>query len=352
MNGIKRNVENLFADGEWHRAGKIAEALGVTRQTAHRYLRRLVEEDRLIVAGAGRGTRYRRRPEGCTRRYETAGLEDHQVWIDLSGPDSILGSLTDAAQTILNFALTEMVNNVVDHSGSPAVVVEVSREGSTVELVVADKGAGIFEHIRSRLNLGSELEALQELSKGKVTTMPERHTGEGIFFTSKAVDEFEITSGSLKWIVDNRKDDMAVGKLDPPLVGTTIRLELDTGGVRDLADVFDEYTTEFQFDRTRTVIRLFAISTKFISRSEAKRLLQGLEKFREVVLDFKGTDLVGQGFADEVFRVWTRTHPETRLFPMNMCDPVEFMVERAIRRAEADEGNRPLGVPPPGNTQN
>jgi len=336
MIGIKRNIENLFANGEWHRAGEIAEALGVTRQTAHRYLRRLVEEDRLIVAGAGRGTRYRCRPEECTRRYETVGLEDHQVWIDLSGPDSILRSLADPAQTILNFALTELVNNAVDHSGAPIVAVEVSREGSTVELVVADKGVGIFEHIRSRLNLGSELEALQELSKGRVTTMPESHTGEGIFFTSKAVDEFEITSGSLRWIVDNRNNDLAVGESDPPFEGTTVRLELDAEDVRDLAEIFDEYTTEFQFDRTRAVIRLFAIGTKFISRSEAKRLLHGLEKFREVVLDFNGVEIVGQGFADEVFRVWTRTHPGTKLIPTDMCDPVEFMVERAIRRAATD----------------
>ena len=84
--------------------------------------------------------------------------------------------------------------------------------------------------------------------------------------------------------------------------------------------------------KTRSVIRLFAIGTEFVSRSQAKRLVNGLEKFREVVLDFKGVDLVGQGFADEVFRVWAREHPDVKLIPTDMNDAEAFMVERAIRK--------------------
>ena len=84
--------------------------------------------------------------------------------------------------------------------------------------------------------------------------------------------------------------------------------------------------------KTRTVVRLFAIGTEFVSRSQAKRLVHGLDKFREVVLDFKGVDLVGQGFADEVFRVWAREHPDVKLIPTDMNDAEAFMVERAIRK--------------------
>jgi hypothetical protein len=81
------------------------------------------------------------------------------------------------------------------------------------------------------------------------------------------------------------------------------------------------------------VVRLFAIGTTFMSRSQARRLVHGLERFREVVLDFAGVELVGQGFADEVFRVWARDHPDVTLMPIDMCAPVAFMVERAIRGA-------------------
>lgn len=70
-----------------------------------------------------------------------------------------------------------------------------------------------------------------------------------------------------------------------------------------------------------------------MSRSEAKRLVNGLERFREVVLDFAGVERVGQGFADEVFRVWAKQHTDVGLIPIDMCAPVAFMVERAIRGA-------------------
>jgi len=60
-------------------------------------------------------------------------------------------------------------------------------------------------------------------------------------------------------------------------------------------------------------------------------MLHGLQRFREVVLDFTGVDAIGQGFADEVFRVWARSHAATRLEPVNMVEPVAFMVTRATR---------------------
>ena len=331
MTEIKRNIEALFADGRWHQAGEIANAFRVTRQTAHRHLRRLVKEDQLVVDGAGRGTRYRIRSNDLTRSYPTQGLDEDRVWRELSVPGSLLDALPESARSTLNYALTELVNNVVDHSGSETVVVQLLQRGSLVVVDVIDKGVGVFKHIRDRLDLDSELEALQELSKGKTSTMPDRHTGEGIFFTSKAVHEFEIKSGALRWIIDNQRNDTAVGELNPPVDGTSIRLELDTEDVRPLDEVFAEYTEDLVFSKTRTVIYLFTIGTKFVSRSEAKRLLHGLEKFREVVLDFKGVNLVGQGFADEVFRVWALEHPETKLVPIEMNESVEFMVERAIR---------------------
>jgi len=334
MSERKRQIQSRFTNGAWFQAGDIARALGVTRQTVHRYLRQLVDDGELIIDGAGRGTRYRLKAENLTRTYPTAGLEEDLVWSDLSGPGTILGSLPASAQATLHYALTELVNNSIDHSGAPEVVVTLSNEPPNVALEVIDEGVGIFTHIRDRTGLRSELEALQELSKGKTTTMPSRHTGEGIFFTSKAVHEFEIQSGTLRWLVDNRRNDMAVGELEPPMIGTMVRVEIDPNGVRNLAEVFADFTDDLVFSKTRTVIRLFAIGTTFVSRSEAKRLVHGLEKFREVVLDFRGVDLDGQGFADEVFRVWARHHPETRLIPTDMNAGVEFMVERAIRRAE------------------
>lgn len=81
-------------------------------------------------------------------------------------------------------------------------------------------------------------------------------------------------------------------------------------------------------------VRLAQIAVTFISRSEAKRLAIGLDQFTEVELDFTGVTDVGQGFVDELLRVWAAGHPGTRLIPVGMNSPVEFMVNRAVPRPE------------------
>ncbi len=110
-----------------------------------------------------------------------------------------------------------------------------------------------------------------------------------------------------------------------------MRLVLHRPPARTLREVFDEFTTEFAFVRTRTVVKLFGLGRDFLSRSEAKRLMHGLDRFQHIVLDFRGVPGVGQAFADEVFRVWARAHPASILEPVEMNDDVRFFVERARR---------------------
>jgi hypothetical protein len=45
---------------------------------------------------------------------------------------------------------------------------------------------------------------------------------------------------------------------------------------------------------------------RLISRSQAKRILNRFEQFETVLLDFKGVDMIGKAFADEVFRVFAK----------------------------------------------
>jgi hypothetical protein len=58
-------------------------------------------------------------------------------------------------------------------------------------------------------------------------------------------------------------------------------------------------------------------------------MLAGLEKFRSVVLDFDRVSVIGQAFADEVFRVFRQRHRHATMVPTNMNETVRFMVDRA-----------------------
>ena len=67
----------------------------------------------------------------------------------------------------------------------------------------------------------------------------------------------------------------------------------------------------------------------YISRSQAKNLLVDLEKYKKIIFDFNGVDLISQGFADEIFRVYQNAHPNMILEPVNMNDTVAILVNDA-----------------------
>jgi hypothetical protein len=213
------------------------------------------------------------------------------------------------------------------------VTVRAEVREHTAIIHVEDAGIGAFESVRLRLHLADALEALGEVSKGKVTTQPDRHAGEGLFFTSKAVDAFELHANGLVWVVE--RGDQAVLE-EPVRPGTTVVVRVDLRTHRSMEELFAAYTTDLAFDRSRAAVKLFEHGIRFVSRSEAKRLARGLERFREVLVDFTGVEGVGQGFVDELFRVWARAYPGTHLEPVHMNRPVEFMVRRGL----AGEGSR------------
>jgi anti-sigma regulatory factor (Ser/Thr protein kinase) len=310
-------------------SGRVAAKLGVTRQAAHRKLQALADRGDLVLRGAGRGAVWEPAATATRRfRYENVALAEDRVLDQIAGEVPVLRKLQGPARSAVNYVVTEMVNNAIDHSSARAIEISVEPRKRGLAVEVSDDGVGAFAHLREGLGLASELEAIQELSKGKVTTDPARHTGEGVFFTSKVADRFELEANGLRWIVDNERNDVTVAPAARKK-GTRVRIELSVPPKRALADVFDEWTTDAVFDRTRTVVKLFALGVDFVSRSEARRLLHGLERFREVVLDFGGVEAVGQGFVDEVFRVWHHAHPEVRLVPRHANETVAFMLGRA-----------------------
>lgn len=310
--------------------GDILERSALTRQAIQYHLKKMVESEELQPIGAGRARRYRR-PLLFESTLETRGLQEDRVWKQVRAGVRDLEMLTRNADRIANYAFTEMLNNAIDHSGSEAVRVTVGGRGERFAFVIADRGVGAFEHVRRQAGLEDHVAAIQEISKGKMTTDPKRHTGQGIFFTSKAVELFSIASNGWRWLVDNTRSDQAIAE-SHIRKGTVVGFEIDPNTERDLTSLFDEYTddTTLAFDKSRTTVRLFEFDVPFVSRSEAKRLVRNLERFREVLVDFRHVEEVGQGFADELFRVWAGDHPETKLVPVNMNRAVGLVVGRAL----------------------
>lgn len=84
-------------------------------------------------------------------------------------------------------------------------------------------------------------------------------------------------------------------------------------------------------DMTATLLKVSSLrheDESIVSRAQAKRLLEKVKGYGPVVLDFEGVDRIGQGFADEVFRVFADMRPEGRLLVTNASEGVLDMIRR------------------------
>lgn len=309
----------------------LREHLGVTRQALNVHLRELIRSGKAAKSGSTRGARYSlaRRPPASVvqgRDLPLRGLDESAAYDRLSTSLNLRTHLERNVEAIVHYAFTEMLNNAVEHSQADRGLVRFRLQPAAVSFEVRDRGIGAFHSIASKLGLEDEEAAMVELLKGKATTMPERHTGEGIFFTSRVAERFVLRSHRIRVEWNRFKDDVFVSQ-QRFLAGTLVEFLVERGTRRRLEDVFGEFAPaeyDYRFDKTSVLVKL--LQAEYISRSEARRLLANLEKFREVVLDFRDVGSIGQGFADEIFRVFAAAHPEMKLSARNTSPVVEAML--------------------------
>ncbi|MGB3910985.1 MAG: DUF4325 domain-containing protein [Pseudolysinimonas sp.] len=260
---------------------------------------------------------------------ELENLDEAEVWA--RAVQSLRIDRATEGARIAGYGFTEILNNAIDHSNGTRAISQVWLDDREIAFRVTDDGEGVFAHLRAGLRLENTLEAAAELTKGKRTTWSERHTGEGIFFTSKAVNEFRVSANGLRLTVDNPRDDTALG-VSAVTSGSVVEATIVLPPPHTLRSVFERFADEDQkFTRSRPVVKLFGSGLTFVSRSEARRLMEGMDAFEDIDLDFAGVDDVGQGFIDEIVRVWPSQHPGVRIAPINMNDAVAFMIRRASR---------------------
>jgi hypothetical protein len=106
-------------------------------------------------------------------------------------------------------------------------------------------------------------------------------------------------------------------------------MALDNNSDRTLKDVFDQYSSGDNYDFSKTVVPLRLArfeEEKPISRSQAKKALAWVERFRAVVFDFAGIEMIGPAFADEIFRVWARAHADVECMVIDASPAVRKMI--------------------------
>lgn len=312
-------------------AKQVGRRFGISRQAVSVHLRQLTQEGFMTATGATRDRVYRLAPLSQWQRAFsiTPALAEDVVWSD--DVSVALGALPDNATRLWQHGFTEMFNNAIDHSEGTQIHVHVRRTAASTEMLIADDGVGIFRKIQRRLRLLDERHAVLELAKGKLTTDPKRHSGEGIFFTSRMFDVFQILSGDVFFSHQFGEAEDWVLETTKASPGTSVFMRLGNHTSRTTKKVFDQFATpdEFRFSKTVVPVRLAQYGdAALVSRSQAKRLLARVELFKSVIFDFKDVTDIGQAFADEIFRVFALSHPEIEIATVHANSAVKRMIGR------------------------
>ena len=339
-NKIKKYIlEAIFGNSE-DIVKKASENFGVSKQTIYKYLHELIEEKSIKKVKNGKYILV----QTVDRIYEydlsQKKLEEDVVFSETLS--KYIKKFSGNTYQIWQYAFTEMVNNVIDHSEADKMKIYIGQNALSTWVNVIDNGVGIFQKITSFYKYEKLEDAIISLFKGKLTTDKENHSGEGIFFTSKVMDHFGALSSNKLFEQNNTRErlqDLEVGHYSGKIdnyknkKGTSIVMALTNDTNRSLKEVFDMYSSvDGGFTVTRIPMKLICDSGYPVSRSQAKRLYFGFDKFEKVILDFSDVDGMGQGFAHELFNVFQKKHPEIEI----QCENANLEIEKMINRVKKE----------------
>jgi anti-sigma regulatory factor (Ser/Thr protein kinase) len=318
-------------------AAEIIKKTGFSRAYVNRFFQELRREGKIILLGKSNKAHYvfatkiiiekkKKQIVSVHRILKNKSLNEDSILQQIKESSGIFAGVAENISHILEYAFLEMLNNAIEHSKSKIINLWIDKSNDLYFCIV-DKGLGIFNHIRKKYHLKNEYEAIQDLLKGKLTTSPDAHSGEGIFFTSKVADKLVIRSSNKKLIFDNVIHKDIFVEESKNVKGTEIEFWISRAADKKLLDVFRQYSgEEFDFNKTNVKIELYKSGKTYISRSQARRVISGLEKFKDIVIDFKNVSTIGQGFADEIFRVWQNRMPDSKLIIKNANENIIFMI--------------------------
>ena len=330
---IARDITRVVLEHPHDLTRFIAAKERITRAAAARYVLALEKLGWIVRKGSSTRPVFSLGPNrSVSQTYPLKDLEEDLIWMHDFMPYL---QLTPNVANIAAHGFTEMVNNAVDHSLGGSVSIVVRQTPKSLTMSIADDGVGIFDKIQDAFNLADKRQALFELSKGKLTTAPDQHSGEGVFFTSKMFDEFSISANGLHFgdDVDSSFDKLPKNQADLE-TGTRVFMRVALDSQLTTSQVFQQFMNapeDFDFSKTLVPMKLARLGQEqLISRSQAKRLVARFDRFKTVTLDFEGIEEIGQAFADELFRVYRLAHPTIELEPINMTRQVEQMWLRAV----------------------
>ena len=310
-----------------------AQHFSVTRTTIHRHLNHLLKHEQIFKSGITRNIRYRLKSAIDRQMQYKISDSISEFAIFQRDFEDLLQPFSENLYDICSYGFTEILNNALSHSHGSNILVSTTYPHEDLCITISDDGDGVFKIIADYFGFSDLRESALQLSKGKFTTNPEKHNGEGIFFCSRAFDRFEIYANNLHYIRDNQTQDWGLETINSKMEGSSIHMRINRDTPTSLIGVLKQYQhlDDASFSRTEVLVKLSLWGNEpLISREQAKRVTLGLEKFHHIILDFSDVRLIGQGWVDELFRVFKQGHPSISIDYIHANPDVTFMIKPGL----------------------
>lgn len=335
-NSIKRYLLEKIRNEDIEYNIKTIENFGVSITTVRQYIKELLEQG-ILEENIEKRCGYQLAAQEYCFSYNTSDyLNEDKIYRSDIWP--VIEKLSTNAKDIWMYAFTEMMNNAIEHAKAKNIRCRVIQDALYTEISIADDGIGIFKNIQNYLErecgYPADVEdAILELHKGKFTTQREEHSGEGIFFVSKVIRKFAIWSQAHVFVSGRYSEEELIQshliayytKLSS--IGTMVVMKLENDTDQTLKKVFNTFAPiEKGFVKTIIPLKQVCPYGEPIARSQARRIVYRLEQFKQVEIDCRDIEFMGQGFADEVFRVFQNKYPKVKLEVTNANETVLGMI--------------------------
>ena len=251
----------------------------------------------------------------------------------------------------LEWALSEIMDNVINHSQSPVggfVQATTYPKYKMVEFVVADAGVGIPETIRCEDHAQALTKAIEE----GVTRDPEKNAGNGLYGSYRVAllskGQFEIHS--LLGFLNSNKNTLTNHIQKYNYGGTSIRCGVNFSnpellhqalkfGGKEHDPPYDYIERNFENDEGEIIVKMSEMINQYgmtrIGAAEIKNVTDNLLKENgKIVLDFEKLSVISSSFADEILgRLFSQLGLSTfarKIELQNMDSTVARLIDRAV----------------------
>ena len=333
MNSSQQVKKFLLDNLSKHQKDIIQAAIrrfGISRQAVHKHMNYLINDKKVAAHGNTKGRYYELMP--TVNFNKTINIGSMQTGDDIIKKfiEPNIRILSENIFEIFHFSTQALINNIFDHANASKILFKIYITHKDAHFIISDNGIGIFDHLRSGLNLFDEHLAALELAKGHVTTDPHNHSGDELYTVIHLFDKVKIDSSGRSLGFSNYNQDWSL-KYSPHRQGSRIHLTISPSSKRTCKEIFNSIF-HLNDKKVRIPLNLLDISEHKVvnSRSQVESVLRNIQDFNEIEFDFKKIDLIGPSFADELVRKTIEKNYKAKIKCINANETVDLLMSRAL----------------------